>query len=282
VTVRVESVESLDDPRVDAYRNVRDAQLCSDLGLFMAEGRLNVERLLASPRYRARSVFVTQTALHSIERSLAPLGDDTPIYVAAQALMNGIVGYHMHRGCLAAAERGSELDFESLLVGAERAPRCVVALEDVTNPDNVGAVFRNALAFGADAVALTPRCADPLYRKSIRVSMGAVLHVPYARIPDAAAALRRLRAAGFTAVALSAGRGALPRSALPVLPERVALLVGTEAEGLSSSALSEADLTVHIPMAPGVDSLNVAMAAGIALHHLNQARAGGRVPEGGA
>jgi len=280
--MRVEPIERLDDPRVDAYRNVRDAQLRTDFGLFMAEGRLNVERLLASSRYRARSVFVTGAALRGIERALAPLGDETPVYVAEQALMNEVVGFRIHRGCLAAAERGSERDFESLFESAEREPRCVVVLEDVTNPDNVGAVFRNALAFGVDAVVLTPRCADPLYRKSIRVSMGAVLHVPYARIPDTAAVLRRLRADGFTAIALTADRGAPPLSALAVSPERVVLLLGTEAEGLSTSALGEADLAVNIPMAPGVDSLNVAMAAGIALHHLYQPRASGAAAEGAA
>lgn len=280
--MRVEPVASLDDPRLDVYRNVRDAQLRSDLGLFMAEGRLNVERLLASPRYRARSIFVTDAALRGIARSLEPLGDETPIYLADQAVMNDVVGYHMHRGCLAAAERGRELEFEELLRGVERVPRCVVVLEDVTNPDNVGAVFRNALAFGTDAVALTPRCADPLYRKSIRVSMGAVLHLPYARVPDAAAALRRLRAQGFRAVALSADRGAPPLSTLDVSRERVALLLGTEAQGLSSSALGEADVVCNIPMAPGVDSLNVAMAAGIALHQLYQARAGYTAPPGAA
>jgi tRNA G18 (ribose-2'-O)-methylase SpoU len=157
-----------------------------------------------------------------------------------------------------------------------------VVLEDVTNPDNVGAVFRNALAFGGDAVALTPRCADPLYRKAIRVSMGAVLHIPHARVSDAAAALRRLRAGGYAAVALSADRRAQPLSSLDLSFERVALLFGTEADGLSSSALREADVSCNIPLAPGVDSLNVAMAAGIALHHLYQARARRASPPGAA
>jgi tRNA G18 (ribose-2'-O)-methylase SpoU len=270
--MRVEPIERLDDPRVADYRNVRDADLCVTSGAFMVEGRLNVERLLGSRRYRARSVFVTAAALRGIEDSLAQLGDETPVYLASQALMNEIVGYRMHRGCLAAGERGREPALESLLDGLAPGPRCVLMLEDVSNPDNVGAIFRNALAFGADAALLTSRCADPLYRKAIRVSMGATLRVPFARAPDAAAALCRLRARGFATVALSAQRSAQPLAALAPPPERVALLLGAEVHGLSSAAAAAAERCVTIPMAAGIDSLNVATAAGIALHQLFQAR----------
>jgi tRNA G18 (ribose-2'-O)-methylase SpoU len=247
LSVRVESIESLDDPRVADYRNVRDADLRAASGAFLAEGRLNVERLLASPRYRARSVFVTDAALRGIEDSLARLGDETPVYLASQTLMNRVVGYRMHRGCLAAGERGGEPALESLLEGLAPGPRCVLVLEDVSNPDNVGSIFRNALAFGADAAVLTAPCADPLYRKAIRVSMGATLRIPFARTPDAAAALRALHARGFTSVALSARRDAQTLCAL-------------------------ATRCVTIPMAEGIDSLNVATAAAIALYQLFQAR----------
>jgi len=275
--MRVESIEHLDDPRVADYRNVRDADLRVASGAFLAEGRLNVERLLASTRYRARSVFVTDAALRGIESSLARLGDETPVYLASQALMNEIVGYRMHRGCLAAGERGRELALEPLLDGLAPGPRCVLMLEDVSNPDNVGAIFRNALAFGADAAVLTSRCADPLYRKAIRVSMGATLRVPFARAPDAPAVLSRLRVWGFASVALSARSSAQPLAALAPPPERVALLLGAEGHGLSSAAAAAAERCITIPMAAGVDSLNVATAAGIALHQLFQARRSGTV-----
>jgi len=270
--MRVEPIVRLDDPRVADYRNVRDANLLAASGAFLAEGRLNVERLLACVRYRARSVFVTDAALRGIEISLARLGDETPVYLASQTLMNEIVGYRMHRGCLAAGERGRELALEPLLDGLAPGPRCVLVLEDVSNPDNVGAIFRNALAFGADAVVLTSRCADPLYRKAIRVSMGATLRVPFARAPDAAAALRRLRARGFATVALSARRSAQSLAALAPPPERVALLLGAEGHGLSPAAAAAVERCITIPMAAGIDSLNVATAAGIALHQLFQAR----------
>jgi tRNA G18 (ribose-2'-O)-methylase SpoU len=275
LSVRVEPIERLDDPRVADYRNVRDADLRAASGAFLAEGRLNVERLLAATRYRARSVFVTAAALQGIEASLARLGDETPVYLASQRLMNEIVGYRMHRGCLAAGERGREPALESLLDGLAPGPRCVLVLEDVSNPDNVGGIFRNALAFGADAAVLTARCADPLYRKAIRVSMGATLRVPFARAPDAAAALRQLRARDFATAALSARRDAQPLAALTPPPERVALLLGAEGCGLSSAAAAEAERCITIPMAAGIDSLNVATAAGIALHQLFQSRASG-------
>jgi tRNA G18 (ribose-2'-O)-methylase SpoU len=272
LNVRVEPIDCLDDPRVADYRNVRDADLRSASGAFLAEGRLNVERLLASPRYRARSVFVTDAALRGIERSLARLGDETPVYLASQALMNEVVGYRMHRGCLAAGERGREPAIASLLEDLAPGPRCVLVLEDVSNPDNVGSIFRNALAFGADAAVLTVPCADPLYRKAIRVSMGATLRVPFARTPDVTIALRALHARGFASVALSARRDAQPLRALASPPERVALLLGAESHGLSSAAAAEAERCVTIPMADGIDSLNVATAAAIALHQLFQAR----------
>jgi len=266
--VRVEPVAQLDDPRVALYRNLRDAALRSASDVFLVEGRLNVARLIDAPRYRTRSVFVTRAALRGIERALARLDAETPVYLASQALMDQIVGYPMHRGCLAVGERGPALSLDALLASPAPPPRRIAVLEDVSNPDNVGGVFRNALAFGVDAVLLTPRCADPLYRKALRVSMGAVLCVPFARTPELAPALRRLRAAGFRVLALCASRRERPLAALGPLPERVAWLLGAEQGGLSAAARAEADLALTIPMAPGIDSLNVATAAGIAFHHV--------------
>jgi tRNA G18 (ribose-2'-O)-methylase SpoU len=269
--MRVVPIDLLDDPRVGDYRNVRDADLRGESGLFMAEGRLTVERLLASQRYRARSVFVTHAALRGMGAALETLSDDTPVYVAEQALLNEVVGYDMHRGCLAAGERPEEDRLDEVIARCADGPRLLVVLEDVTNPDNVGAVFRNAMAFGADAVLLTPRCADPLYRKSIRVSMGAALRVPFAHVADVAGAAARLREAGFGVLALCAGQAATALSEYAPTspaPERVALVLGTEGDGLSRVALEAADAVLAIPMMAGVDSLNVATASGIALHHV--------------
>ena len=273
--MRPQPIETLDDPRVAAYRNVRDADLRGGRS-FLAEGRLNVRRLLTASRFRARSVFVTPAGFAGIRETLEERGGDTPVYLASQRLMNEVVGYAMHRGCLAEGLRGEENGFASLLDAAGCPPRLLVPLEDVTNPENVGAIFRNALAFGAGAVLLTPRCVDPLYRRAIRVSMGASLRVPFARAASWPAELRRLREAGLCVLALEA-RGALPLSnlRLPAGARGAALVVGSEASGLSAAARAECDARVSIPMQAGIDSLNAATATGIALFALAElSRAG--------
>jgi tRNA G18 (ribose-2'-O)-methylase SpoU len=173
------------------------------------------------------------------------------------------VGFDFHRGCLAAGDRPGDIPLESLL-----AARVLVVLERVTNPDNVGAVFRSALAFGAGGVVLSRGSADPLYRKAIRVSMGATLRVPFARLEEWPTPLARLGAAGFTIVALT------PAAVLDIAelgrPERVALLLGAEGDGLGAAARACADVEVAIRMAPGANSLNVATAAAIGLHRLGR------------
>jgi tRNA G18 (ribose-2'-O)-methylase SpoU len=267
--VHVEEIHSLDDPRVADYRDVKDAHLLEKSHLFLTEGRLGVRRLIADSRFRARSVFVTRAALVGLSDVLAKLGDETRIYLAGQALLNEVVGYKMHRGCLAAAERGAPLSADEILARCVTGRRLLVVLEDVTNPDNVGSVFRNARAFGADGILLTPRCTDPLYRKAVRVSMGGTLQMPFARVGSCAQAFETLRTAGFTVVALTPEAGATPVDEAArrlACKERVALAFGTEAEGLSTAALAAADVRACIAMAPGVDSLNVATASGIALH----------------
>lgn len=268
--MRVERVEHVDDPRLADYRNLRDSRLRADSALFLAESRLGVRRLLMS-RFQPRSVFLTESALGALREGLESLGDETPVYLAAREVLSRIAGYPVHRGCLAAAERGEPLGLDEILEALAPGPRRLVVLEDVTNPENVGGVFRNAAAFGVDAVLLTERCADPLYRKAIRVGMGASLRVPFARLPDGTAALDRLGAAGFTRVALSLRAGAASISTLEAgaTQSRVALLVGTEDTGLSPAVLGRCDREVTIPMAPGIDSLNVATASGIALHRLS-------------
>ena len=274
--MRAVAVESHDDPRVADYRNVRDADLRVCDGLFMTEGRLNVKRLITVSPYRTRSVFVTEAGLRGIRPALERLDAQTPVYVAAAPLLHAVVGYAMHRGCLAAGERGRPpelVDFLASLAarGREHAITLLV-LEDVTNSENVGAIFRNALALGADAVVLTRRCVDPLYRRSIRVSMGAALRVPYARAADGPAALVALARAGFTSIALATGAGATPLARSGAAPERLALWLGSEGGGLSAEVLARIERRVAIPMGPGADSLNVATASGIALHHYRAQR----------
>jgi tRNA G18 (ribose-2'-O)-methylase SpoU len=249
-----------------------------DLDDLMTEGRLGVRRLITDSRFRARSVFVTRAALEGLSDVLAKLGDETRIYLASQALLNDVVGYNMHRGCLAAAERGAPLSAGDILARCAAGRRLLVVLEDVTNPDNVGSVFRNARAFGVDGVLLTPRCTDPLYRRAVRVSMGGTLQLPFARVVSCVEAFESLRAAGFARVALTPGPGArrVDEAARRLAgAERVALAFGTESEGLSAKALAAADVRACIPMAPGVDSLNVATASGIALHRFAQLEGAG-------
>ena len=270
------AIESLDDPRVADYRDVRDADLRVRDGLFITEGRLNVKRLITVSPYRTRSVFATLAGLNGIRSALERLGPQTPIYVASPPLLCAVVGYAMHHGCLAAGERAPEPDLATFLSAAvERdRPHTLLVLEDVTNSENVGAIFRNALALGADGVVLTRRCVDPLYRRSIRVSMGAALRVPFARAPDGPTALAALASAGFTNVALHTGSDATPLARSGAAPRRLALWLGSEGSGLSDAVLAGAERRVSIPMAPGADSLNVATTCGIALHHYRSIASG--------
>jgi tRNA G18 (ribose-2'-O)-methylase SpoU len=272
--LQIVEIESPDDPRIADYRDVRDGQKRDAEGLFLVEGRLNVKRLLCS-RFVARSVFVSRPALVALDAALQRCTG--PVFVAEPALLKRVVGYDIHRGCLAAAERRP---VEPLATALEReretrGPQLWVAIEGVANPENVGGIFRNALAFGAGRLVLGPRCADPLYRKSVRVSMGAALRVPFATGPGGSATVQQLGDAGFFVVALSTSRDAMPLEACSPPSQRVALLLGSEAEGLPPQVLAAADARVTIPMAPGIDSLNAATAAGIALHRF--ARALGRL-----
>jgi tRNA G18 (ribose-2'-O)-methylase SpoU len=191
-----------------------------------------------------------------------------PVYVCDAADFRGLAGYDVHRGCLALAARPAPSSADAVV----RDARLVVVLEGVTNPDNVGGVFRNAAAFGADAVLLDAASCDPLYRKAIRTSMGAVLSVPFSRIADWPDGLADVKATGFTIVALTPRQpsATLDEFAQSGRPARVALLVGTEGEGLSDEALMAADERVRIPITGAVDSLNLAVATGIVLARLSQ------------
>jgi tRNA G18 (ribose-2'-O)-methylase SpoU len=267
--VPVVEVTGTGDPRLADYWTIPDPDLLRSRGLFVAEGRHVVRRLLASTRFRTRSLLLTPAA-HRGLTDVLPLVPDIPVFVVSQEAMNTVAGFNIHRGCLAAGERPPAQKWELVAAGA----RVVVALERVANADNVGGIFRNAAAFGADAVLLGPGCADPLYRKAIRTSMGAALQVPFAAMDDWPADLRRLGALGFGLWALSPARDALPLRDVVAqrvsAAERIVLLVGHEGEGLSPAALEAADVRVRIPMSGGVDSLNVAASAAIALYELTQ------------
>jgi tRNA G18 (ribose-2'-O)-methylase SpoU len=261
------------DPRLADYLSLTDSELRTSLearhGLFLAEGEKVIRRALAAG-------FVTRSMLLTTDRvgRLAGLAEEcaAPVYVVASQVAQQLTGYRVHRGALASMAR-RELPPVTVLLAAARR---VVVLEDLVDHGNVGAIFRCAAAFGADAVILSPRCADPLYRRAVKVSMGAVFAVPYARMTDWHGGLGQLRAAGFRLLALTPDQAAVPiGAALPPGPaaDRVALLLGCEGDGLSSRWLHEADQAVCIPMSPaamtlGVDSLNVVAAAAVACHAL--------------
>jgi tRNA G18 (ribose-2'-O)-methylase SpoU len=264
---RIEPIDDPADPRVAAYRDLPRLDSRVPPGLFVAEGSLVVRRLLACGRFAVRSVLTTQTTLPGLRADL-PAGFAAPVYVAPTGLLRAVAGYDFHRGCIALAERGVEPALEPVV--APPGPRRLVVLEEITDPDNVGAIFRNALGLGAQGALLSPGATDPLYRKAIRVSAGATLCLPWARLGDWPAGLWRLRAMGYALAALTpdADAGDVVDLGRAGVPERLALLLGTEGPGLSPAVRAGADLRVRIAMAPELDSLNVAVASAIALHRL--------------
>jgi tRNA G18 (ribose-2'-O)-methylase SpoU len=258
------SITDSSDARLADYGNIPDPELLSRRGLFVAEGRLVVRRLLAAPSLPTRSVMVTTAALAPLQDLLGP-EPSLPIYVVPQRVMDEITGFNIHRGCLALGVRPPRHDWRALTAAA----RLVVVLERVGNADNVGSIFRSAQAFGADAVLLGPACADPLYRKAIRTSMGAALALPFADMTPWPDVLRELSANGWQVVGLTPQseeplRDLTPRSA------PVAIVLGHEGEGLTEGAMAECTTRARIPISPAVDSLNVATAAAIALYALSR------------
>ncbi|MFN7977234.1 MAG: RNA methyltransferase [Vicinamibacterales bacterium] len=257
-------VADLDDPRLDAYRDVASPDALTARGLFVAEGRLVVQRLVEAPAHRRHSLLLTETAAAAMSSTLATLAGSTPVYVVPQAVMNGVVGFNIHRGCLGLAHRPAPATERDLPLADARA---IVVAEGVNNPDNVGGLFRNAAALGASAVLLGPDCGDPLYRKAIRTSMGAVLGLPWAAASAWPTALDAVRDAGLTVIACTPDPAA-PSLYDVTLPHRAAVLVGAEGDGLTPAARARADLAVRIPMHGTMDSLNVATAAAVVLSAL--------------
>jgi tRNA G18 (ribose-2'-O)-methylase SpoU len=262
--MRIARVDDPADPRLADYRDLKDGAARRRAGILIAETRAVVARLLASGRHPVRSVLTTESGLAALDGPLRRAPAEMPVYVASLAVMRAAAGFDVHRGCLAAADRGLLPDAPSLIAPA--GPRVLVALEEIADPDNVGAIFRNALAFGAAAALLSPGAADPLYRKAIRVSVGATLTLPFARAEPWTALPAALRAAGYRVVALTPDPGAADLGALAGPGARVALLLGNEGAGLRPETLAASDVRVRIPITRAVDSLNVATAAGIALH----------------
>jgi tRNA G18 (ribose-2'-O)-methylase SpoU len=266
-------VVALTDPgarRLDDYRDLHDARARrrmeapggGDPGFFVAEGAHAVRRLLASGR-RIRSVLLDPVRLEALGPDLAGL--DAPVLVADQPTMRAATGFPVHRGVLAAADRWPLPDPAAVLAGARR----VAVLEDINDHENLGVIFRTAGSLGLDAVLLSPRGCDPLYRRSVRVSMGHVLSLPWTRLAPWPEALAEVRGAGFTLAALTPAADAEPLAGWSPGPgERVAVLLGAEGPGLSPAVLAAADRRLTIPMRTEADSLNVASAAAIAFYNL--------------
>ena len=261
-------IEGPDDPRIAAYRNVADSELLRRRGLFVAEGRLVVERVIKDRRFSLHSLLLNETSYRALSGALATVSFDVPRFVCETPDFLGITGLPLHRGCLALVERPAPMASCEIL----RDARTIVVLEGVTNADNVGGVFRNVAAFGADGVMLSPTCCDPFYRKAIRTSMGATIRIPFSRIDEWPDGLADVRATGFTLVALTPRQPSttLDEFVASERPLRVALLIGTEGAGLSDEARSAADVSVRIPISDAVDSLNLAVATGIVLSRLRK------------
>jgi tRNA G18 (ribose-2'-O)-methylase SpoU len=263
--VPVTTITDPDDERLADYRALTDVELRTRWepphGLFIAEGELVLRRALRAG-YRPRSYLVD-------EKRAGQVGDlgGAPVYAAGQSVLEKVTGFHVHRGVLASFHRRPLPALAGVLAGARR----LAILEDVNNHTNIGAVFRGAAALGVDGVLLSPTCADPLYRRSVRVSMGEVFAVPYATLDPWPAGLSVVREAGFTVLALTPAADAVPLHRLPAAQrERAALLLGAEGPGLSRHALDASDVRVTIPMRRGVDSLNVAAAAAVAFWELGR------------
>jgi len=269
--VRTISIGSADDPRLTDYTRLTDVGLRTSLeaehGLFIAEGTKVIVRAAAAG-YPVRSMLLAESRRNDLPALEAAATEDTSVYVVPDEVAEHLTGFRVHRGALASLRR-KELPAVSALLDNSKK---VVVLEDLVDHGNVGAIFRCAAALGVDAVLLSPRCADPLYRRSVKVSMGAVFAIPYARMTEWFDGLAELKNSGFTVLALTPDERATPITSASI-GGKAALLLGTEGDGLSARWLHEADEAVRIPMHPaaranGVDSLNVVAAAAIACHLL--------------
>lgn len=265
-------IERPDDPRVEAYVSIRERDLTGGHGArFIVEGKVTLETLLRRGRFEVESLFLCETRLAPLAGILEHVPEGVPVYVAAQGVMDAVAGFPMHRGVLACGRKEESLPpAEFLRRAAPGGQSTLLLLSELSNHDNVGACFRNAAAFGADAVLLDAASCDPLYRKAIRVSSGAALWLPFSQGGTGAGLIAAAEAAGHEVWALTPRRDAAPLPSLKVSP-RVALLMGAEGPGLPAEMIARAR-PVRIPMTEGFDSVNVATAAAIALAHVFAAR----------
>ena len=256
-------VDDAQDPRLSDYRDLRDVQLRKSLeaehGLFLAEGEKVVRRAVESG-HAPRSFLMAPRWLEGLADVLATT--DAPCYVLSEQLAEEVTGFHVHRGALASLERRPLPSLDEVLEGA----RSVLVLEDVVDHTNVGAIFRSGAALGFDAVLLSPRCADPLYRRSVKVAMGAVFSLPWTRLDDWYGGLTDLSSRGFTTVALTLAPDATPVEEAVAGVDRLALVLGSEGPGISPHWQATADRRAIIPMQAGIDSLNVAAASAVACY----------------
>jgi tRNA G18 (ribose-2'-O)-methylase SpoU len=269
------------DDRLGHYTALKDMALRSILepaeGLYMAESSTVIRRALAAG-HKPYSFLMARKWLPAMSDVIANLPDEVPVFVGDEEVLTAVTGFHLHRGALAAMRRPPLLSAEALISQLDsepialpgivpNAPKRIAVFEDIVDHTNLGALFRSAAALGIDAVLITPSCADPLYRRSIRVSMGAVFQVPWARLELWPADMSLLHNAGYVIAALGLTSGALPLSELTAMnTARLALVLGTEGDGLKARTLAAADLVVKIPMSHGVDSLNVAAASAVAFY----------------
>lgn len=264
--MRIVRITDPKDPQLADYSQLTDVRLrrLSEPagGLYLAESPKVIGRALAAG-HRPRSALLQEKWVAGLEPLLGSF--DIPVFVGEADLLEQLTGYNVHRGAIAAMQRPSLPPVEEVVADARR----IVVLEDIVDHTNVGAIFRSVAALGADAVLVTPRCADPLYRRSVRVSMGTVLQVPWTRLPEWPAGADLLRASGFHLAALSLEEGAIELEDFAAdPPAKIALILGAEGDGLTRAALRAADTVVTIPMMRGVDSLNVAAASAVALYAL--------------
>ncbi len=262
-------IDNPDDPRIAAYRHIRERDLVGRKGLFIAEGEVVLRHLIASERFETVSVLLAEKRAAKLAPIVAAVRPDAPLYIASQKVIDAVAGFHLHRGIVAVGRKMQGMNAKDLLETLP-AEALVLALFGIGNHDNMGGLFRNAAAFGAAAVLLGATCCDPLYRKAIRVSVGAGLLVPFAQVGPGEDAVSILEAHGFDILALSPAGADRLTEIEPA--KRTAVILGAEGPGLPSAILARCR-TVRIPMAQGFDSLNVATTAGIVLHHLESAKA---------
>jgi len=264
-------IASASDPRLASYLGVKERDLVQRDGRFIVEGKITVARLIENSRYPIESLFLSESRIEPLTDLLAKLDPAVPVYMAPQSVMDQTTGFHLHRGVLALARREAEPSCEELVASFDpHEPLTLLTLIGLSNHDNVGACFRNAAALGANAVLLDAECCDPLYRKSIRVSAGTALSLPFARSGDGPSILSALQAGNVECWALTPHSGEPLHTLEP--PPRLAVILGAEGPGLAPGLMDRCR-RVSIAMAHGIDSLNVATAGAIALSHVFARRA---------